>query len=776
MTTTANNDCVPALTCIKASGIDTRHALFAGVALLTLLAGGTSAMAAPATPVPADQGDARGDTTPEITVTAKQRLTFQSAQKVPDSITRISGQELVERGVKAVTDLPQLAPSLVIKSTNGGGAVDYYLRGVGMKDFTQNNTPSILAYVDGVAYPSAFSLTGSFFDLSSVDVTAGPVGFTHGLPDTGGEVNLHTADPTDHLSIGVNEDYASYGRNKASAYISGPITDTLAFRLAGQSIQGGAWQYRPTDGTKLGASDLTALRGKLRWQPDTATTLLVGGYLTIDHSQLTMEQPKANLIPSLAVSTTQTQRQAQWSCNPAFAQLAQIGGCRVPSMDNTIGGLNAKLTHQFDGFKVESLTAWDRTKVREFSDQDGSQYDSDDSFRYLDIKSISQQLIVSSDADKRLTWSLGGYWNKTALDVRFFYDFAANPSNYMAQTTYGQRSTSFSQFANLAFKLTPRLTLRAAGSHQYDGRQLNGLHTTQYVGNNPSLIKADYPFGNVATQSSTWNWSGGIDWQARDNLLIYGKISRSNRPGGFTANNTTTIFQLAPYLPEQLTTYEAGFKSDIIPGRLRLNLAAFHNDYINQVYLGSYVTTNRSTGLYVNIPKSDSNGVEGTLEVQPVKDLWIKQNFGYQKGTFQQFFAINTAAVTAFFAKNGYYTAIGSDFSGYDNGSPHLTLNGSADYTLHAVKNYDLNLGGDWSYMDSQLITPGGTGFFKLPSYTILGAHLTIRPKQGRWSATVYSTNITNKVYYPSGNNASPATNWLPGEPRFVGVRFAYAY
>ncbi|MBS0965699.1 TonB-dependent receptor [Acetobacter okinawensis] len=712
----------------------------------------------------------------EVSVVAAKSFAFQKAQHDPDAATHLDSAELIKKGVTSINDLTKLAPNLVIQSTNGGQAVNFYLRGIGMKDFTQNNIPSVMTYVDGIAYPFSFATAGAFFDLQSVDVTPGPVGFTHGQTDTGGEVSLHTADPTDKLSYGITEDIASYSRNRLYGFVSSPITDKLSFRLAAQSLQGGGWQYNPQTGKNLGDADLTAIRGKLRWRPDTDTTVTLGGYVTVDHSELLNEQPQTNLIPSLNLNTSLGRREALWSCSSAFAQLSSLKHCRAPSEHNTVWGLNGTVSHSFGSFGLESITAYDQANVGEYSDQDASNFASDDSFRRFSQQTFSQEVALFSQNSNRFQWKAGAYYTYTNLDTHFFYNFSDTPSGYMSETNYVQKQNTLNEFINLSYRLSRTVTLHASGNEENNWQNLNGLRTTQYLANNPNAIKSLYQFNDTRTSSHLFNWSGGVDWQALSHLMLYAKVSSGSRPGGFTANNTTEQAQLTPYKPEHLITYEAGFKSDLIPGKLRLNVSVFHNEYKNQVYLGRYVTSARSLGYYVNIPKSENTGVEGSIQLQPIKHLTLRQTIGYQRGHYQNFNTIDQTSVAAFYKVHGYYTPIYKNFNGVDNGMPKLTFNGSAEYVFQPSRRYDLELGLDWSYVGQQALAPAGEGVYKIPSYFLLNGHITFRPNKGRWSVTAYATNLLGNRYYTSGNVASPDVNWLPGAPRFIGGRVSYTY
>ncbi len=184
--------------------------------------------------------------------TSRRRLHFTAAQHEADATTHITAETLTRQGGVSLLDLPRVAPNLTVQSVNGTGTTNFFLRGIGLNDYTQNNMSSVLVYYDDVAYPLARMASGLMFDIAGASVEPGPVGFSHGQTDTGGEIAFRTSDPTDEWHGGVSQDIASYARSRTNLFVSGPIvSDKLSFRIAGQTMQGGGWQTNPTNGAHL---------------------------------------------------------------------------------------------------------------------------------------------------------------------------------------------------------------------------------------------------------------------------------------------------------------------------------------------------------------------------------------------------------------------------------------------------------------------------------------------------------------------------------------------
>lgn len=711
--------------------------------------------------------------TTSLDVNARRHdFAYPEAQHEPDATTHLTAERLRARDVTTIRGLERVAPNLTIQSINGTASTNFYLRGIGFNDFTQSNMGPVLTYIDDVAYPYSTMANGQMFDLAGASVTPGPVGTEHGQSDTGGEVHIHTNTPTDTWHFGATQDIASYARSRSEAYISGPLARGLSFRLAGQTLHGGGWQTNPTNGDHLGDADLWALRGKLQWKPDSHTTILLSGHFTQDNSEVVTSVPVARLIGKQAIPHFGSWLQAQWSSRPEFAKLFGRKAGIKPSEHNQFWGAALHITHDFGPVTLTTISAFETEREGEYTDQDGTADAQADTYRTVDANSFTQEVrLNNSNTHDRLQWVVGAYYQRTRMNQRFFFDYTDYTARrYMMATTFGLNQESVSEFGHVSYRLPHGITLWTGLLHELDDRSITGLKSEIFGG-------ATQNFHAESTASNQFAGQVGISWQMAQHALLYYKMSKGFKPGGFTANNTQIQAQLDPFKPETVLTYELGFKSDPIPNHLRINGAAFYNDFHNQQILGTVLIPNYGPlSEITNAPKSESWGFEGTIEAHPISHLFITQNFGWQRGNFQDFPTVNRAKTNAYYAQHHVWKAINDNFAGVDNGQPKLTLNGSADWRQPIARAYALEFGPDWQYRGSQAITPGGTGFYRLPPYFLLGAHVTFRSPSGHWEATVYARNILNRRYAESGGQATTTYFYIPGEPRFIGGRVSYGF
>jgi iron complex outermembrane receptor protein len=109
----------------------------------------------------------------EIVVTATRRE--ESLQNLANSATVFSAQDLQALRVLEPKDLAEQTPGLLAKyGPNGLATVGFYLRGVGINDFTGTVDPSVGIYVDEVFQPTPDMLNFAVYDIERVEVLRGP--------------------------------------------------------------------------------------------------------------------------------------------------------------------------------------------------------------------------------------------------------------------------------------------------------------------------------------------------------------------------------------------------------------------------------------------------------------------------------------------------------------------------------------------------------------------------------------------------------------------------
>jgi iron complex outermembrane recepter protein len=730
---------------------------------------------APASKTSATQRPAPRHAAEVINVTtARRAFGFTHEQRTIGYSTNLSAEELVTHHVTTLADIQNLVPNLTIQTEGGSNVPDYYLRGIGMQDYTQNNMSSVMTYYDDVPYVITAMSAGQMFDVASVGVDPGPVGFEHGVADTGGEIRISTNDPTKTLHYGASEDIASYARSKTNFYVSGPITDRLQFRLAGQMLQGGAFRFNRVTGQSLGNANEGALRGKLAWQPDDRTNVKLTANWSQDSSQADagfVLQDNSNILPR-----DQNIYATGWSLNPQYAKILGISPNSVPSYNDTQWSINLNMDRDLGWAHLATISAFQQQQRHEYIDRDAEAYRSGDSFLTGSMNVFSQEIRLSGHLLRdRLDWVTGLYYNRVRASGDNWFDYTDRPGkDYFQDSAHVQPQQNFSQFVNLIYHLTPKLHLTFGLEHQTDDRQFLDDAVYRY---NPVTLQRTFSQGFANHGALTNQFSGkvGVSYQVTPDTMLYADIRRGVKPGGFTANTTLTEQQAAGFKPEWLMAYELGFKSEFFNHKLRVNGAAYWDSYHDQQYFSYILVPGWGTvGSYVNVPRSHIFGTELSVSAHLVRGLTLSQNVGYQRGTYDNFQVLNVQAVSAYYAKTRTWQAFTDGYDGADMGIPKLTLNGNISYETRPVfRHYTVTLQGDYSYRGAQDTVPRGTGTYLLPAYFLMNGSLTFKPIDGHWSVSAYATNILDRNYIVSRTLATTVNMGISGLPRFVGGRIS---
>ena len=117
-------------------------------------------------------------------------------------------------------------------------------------------------------------------------------------------------------------------------------------------------------------------------------------------------------------------------------------------------------------------------------------------------------------------------------------------------------------------------------------------------------------------------------------MRIYASYAQGWRSGGFStrANNPTQL----TYEPENVDSYEVGFKSDLMDGKVRLNLTAFYTDVQDAQFSVVLQDPNQAPGTNTVINNHGGDlkvkGIEVDLIAQLHDNFMIVMSFGSQDG------------------------------------------------------------------------------------------------------------------------------------------------
>jgi len=214
----------------------------------------------------------------DIIVTAQKRE--QSLQDVPIVVTTLSQETLENAGVRDIKDLQILTPGMTVTSTASEGSTTARIRGVGTVGDNPGLESSVGIVIDGV-YRSRNSVGfGDLGELQRIEVLKGPQGTLFGKNTSAGVINIITEQPSFTPEFNFEATVGNYDAKAVSGSVSGPLSDTLAFRLyAGRRLRDGFMNIDTGDGPRAQTDDnnqdFGTVRGQLLWLPTESTSIRI---------------------------------------------------------------------------------------------------------------------------------------------------------------------------------------------------------------------------------------------------------------------------------------------------------------------------------------------------------------------------------------------------------------------------------------------------------------------------------------------------------------------
>jgi iron complex outermembrane receptor protein len=213
----------------------------------------------------------------EVVVTAQKRE--QSANDIGMAISALTGDAMKELGVFDTSDLAMAIPGMTF-ADSGLSTPVYTLRGVGFNEESVQAQATVGVYNDQIAVPFPIMTKGLLMDQERVEVLKGPQGTLFGRNSTGGAINYIANKPSEEFEASATVGYGRFETVDTTGVVSGPLTDSIAARLAVRTVQSGeGWQESITRNEELGEKDKVSARLLVDFNPtDTLDVLIAASW------------------------------------------------------------------------------------------------------------------------------------------------------------------------------------------------------------------------------------------------------------------------------------------------------------------------------------------------------------------------------------------------------------------------------------------------------------------------------------------------------------------
>jgi outer membrane receptor protein involved in Fe transport len=221
----------------------------------------------------------------EIVVTAQRQE--QSLQDVPIAVSAFGGEDLSARQLESFQDIQFNIPNFAFsKSQFTTSSIS--IRGIGALAVGASTEPSTSIHINDVYIQAPRLFETEFFDVERLEILRGPQGTLFGRNATGGVINVITNKAsTDAIGGYVDAEYGTYNSVKVQGALNLPLSETLAVRVAGTTIQRDGYTENVFDGSDIDDRNIYALRGSARWTPSDNTTVdFTASYFREDDNRL----------------------------------------------------------------------------------------------------------------------------------------------------------------------------------------------------------------------------------------------------------------------------------------------------------------------------------------------------------------------------------------------------------------------------------------------------------------------------------------------------------
>jgi len=783
----------------KSSKSGQRAMLLRGAPALTVLAGLSFA--------PPALAQADTESFGEIVVTVQKR--DENLSDVPLSVTAASAETLSDYGITEVSQLEKLVPGFTYQLSTFGVPV-YTLRGVGFYERSVGSSPAVSIYTDQVPLTYAVMTTGVSLDLQRVEVLKGPQGTLFGQNATGGAINYIAARPTEEFAFGGDISVGNFGAVDTNAYISGPLSDTARARLSVRRNVQDEWQNSLTRNDENGAKDFTSGRLLVDWDPIPALSFQLSLAAWSDQSDTQTGQFLA-FRPSRACN-------AGGLPAPCAALTGNPQGYPVPPTEARASdwdpGRNLERDDQFRQVSLradwrinESLTLTSLTAQTDFDqtmpiDPDGTNYKDYSNIIQGDIALTFQELRLSGEVGDKAQWMIGVNYQDEHADELLNLDFAATnasvgPFLYQRAIFVNlQSSETTGVFGSLDYNLTDAVTARASARYTTYERNFEGgmrdpgdgvfaagfTFLSDVVLAGPPLV---IPAGGYVTLTSPTNpapvtngvrntldednvsFRVGLDWEPTEDTLLYANVARGYKSGSFPTIPGVFASQYRPVTQESLVAYEAGVKTLLADGMVRLNAAAFYYNYEDKQILGTTLfPVFGPLPILVNIPESHIQGLEFDAALRPVTGLELTVGATYVDSEID----VNPADARDPFGTPTSF--VGEAFPS----TPEWQFVAGANYEFPVGETLQGFAGANYSYRTKTNATLGEDPLHVIDAYGLLDLRAGVGAADGSWRFAIWGRNVTDEYYWNNVARAIDTVTRYAGMPTTYGVSLTFRY
>ena len=716
----------------------------------------------------------------EVQVTARKRAEAEKLQEVPVAATAYSGDQLEALQTRDLQSLSFKMPNVQLDDIGTvKNTANFTVRGLGVNSSIPSIDPTVGVFVDGMYMGVNAGVVTDMFDLEGIEVLRGPQGLLFGRNVTGGAVVIRTARPTEEFSSKFKVSTTDKLDSVVAASVNGAISDRVNGRVTAYYNDDQGWfENVYTGNDQAGASDTFFIRPSFSVELSESSELLV----RMEHGRM---DSAGVVAQNRGYESTIEMTEDGPVFRPNAPLLASFFG--VSEWDNGDGSF--EVAQNEEGFQedewsqviteytqdvafgdgtITNILAWREYAAIGLGDIDSLPITAFHANTRIDQSQLSNELRYAGRFGATAV-TTGLYWFSQDLE---YFENRMLPLNGLDITGGGlQDHEAMGVFAQADVDLNESWVLTLGGRYSIEEKDAQ-VATINPVVTGTTMCNLDgcalYDFND----NETWNAftpKVGLQWNLADNAQIYSFWTKGFRSGGYNMRNTGLLYQPGPTDQEEQTSFEIGGKAEWFDGRVRTNMALFHNTIDDMQREENLADPVFSVVQYIrNTADATIQGAEFEAMAAATDNLLFTFNVGYV---------------------DGQYDNVRGDISGdglVNDVDLNLDVPRLAPWTYGIGLVHDLQMGSlgmltsrvNFNHRDAAPYTDNNLGM--LSEADMLDISFGFVPDSGNYRLALFGKNMLDEV--TEGNNTQlPVTLGGPGasftplnKGRVLGVELTY--
>ncbi|HEY8876296.1 MAG TPA: TonB-dependent receptor, partial [Roseateles sp.] len=452
------------------------------------------------------------------------------------------------------------------------------------------------------------------------------------------------------------------------------------------------------------------------------------------------------------------------------AEKVAFNGVNEQTLRQSGGSLRLKWS--LDGLNIYSITGGEHVKPLSRGDIDGGvpgqpgvPFQSETGSGMNGHRQLTQEVRLESSTPGPLSWQAGVY----LFDEKYTIDNITYNTTTHADVDHiytEQTNKAGAVFGSINYAVSPELKLRAGLRYTKDKKDLSSTHAGTGLFNTSTGTTA-------STDDGKWSGDLSATYKLDETTNLYARYANGFRASSM--QNASAFAGQSQAGPENVNSYEIGFKSELLKRTLRLSGSLFTYT-VKDLQLTAVGGSNNATRL-LNAKKASGNGAELNLEALITPDFLV--SFGGSLNNTKIKDAGLGVPPGGSLKVNGAFPTVQDpivnglamiDGNPLPN-APKYTVNLTARYSIPLPSGDEVYVYTDWAYRSK-------VNFFLYEATEFTGKALTEGGLRvgylwgnGKYEAAGFVRNLTNQIRVTGAIDFNNLTGFI-NDPRTYGVQF----